>query len=155
METKGWLTLRFGYNTQIGSASYVHPNYRLSDGNDIPDAGSASGILQGGFYPSSQNIILRIQIALTNHADPIRSVVLNEGEISFNQARTYYIYVNDKTRIELIPGNSHTANQITHRTFDVTNYPQNIHSQFNNPQQDVELAIASDLNSNQCEFYTP
>ena len=118
---------------------YIHSNY-ISSANTRPG-------VHGRATPS-QNILLYMETLEDNNHDSFLIITLNGGAISFNQSRTYYIYINND-RYELSLEASHTAlNGIEHRRFRAESYPAN-----GRLPASFDVAVASH-NGNQCEFYT-
>ena len=121
---------------------YVHPDFRSTDSSDFSNFGSTT---------PEQNILLFMATqATTGSSSNFVEIGLNDDAISFNQERDYYIYIDDD-RYSLTIIETYTANNITHRKFDVTDYPPNVLL-----PNDFDVAIASESTDNQqCEFYVP
>jgi len=107
------------------------------------------------FFPSShgsvtpsQDIVLRIVVDIRASYDEPYNILFRDNQISFNSSRTYYIYI-DNTRIELNVGHSGVQGGIRYRAVTARNYPTS------GRLESFDLAVASELNGDQCEFYTP
>ena len=126
---------------------YVHPDFRASNGMDSLNLGTAT---------PEQNILLYMKTLSTtdgNHSNFIK-IGLNGDAISFDQARDYYIYI-DTDRYRLDINETYTANDITHRRFDVTNYPTDVSASLLPNDFDVAIASEESSGNQQCEFYVP
>ena len=130
---------------------YIHPDYRSSNGMDPSNFGTTT---------PEQNILLYMQTRATTDGNypNFVEIGLNDDAISFNQARDYYIYIDDDRYSLTIKdnGGTYTVNDITHKRFEAIDYPIEVRTSL--LPNDFDVAIASEEssgNNQQCEFYVP
>ena len=130
---------------------YIHPDYRSSNGMDPANFGTTT---------PEQNILLYMQTRATTDGNypNFVEIGLNDDAISFNQARDYYIYIDDDRYSLTIKdnGGTYTVNDITHKRFEAIDYPIEVRTSL--LPNDFAVAIASEEssgNNQQCEFYVP